>query len=78
MTVDIRPSWQRWLAPNGSAWLVILSIAWFTAGLVGVIGSEASYGWRARPIDHAWHAVGYVAFMTWLVFGERLHRRGRR
>ncbi|HZJ65166.1 MAG TPA: hypothetical protein VFD36_16760 [Kofleriaceae bacterium] len=72
---DLRPRWQRWLAPPGRGHLVALSVAWFLLGLVGFIASVAAYGWRTAPIEHVGYALAWLVLSSWLVFGKRLHRR---
>lgn len=73
---DLRPRWRRWLVPRGSSpRLVALSIAWFAVSLAALIAAEVRYGWRAAPLDHAWHAVAYLAFAWWCGISVRLHRR---
>lgn len=76
---DARARWRRWVVPRGSVpWMVALSIAWFAAGLCSLIAAEFTYGWRAAPISHAWHAAAYLTFIGWCLFGRLLHdRRGR-
>lgn len=75
MRNDIRPRWRRFLAPHGRGHLVALSVAWFALGLVAFTAAAVTYGWRTAPYKHAWYAVSWLLLSSWLVFGERLHRR---
>lgn len=73
---DVRPGWQRWMAPRGvPAWAVALSIVWFAIGLTSTIATEVTYGWRAAPIHHVPQLIAWAIFWGWLLFGDRLHRR---
>jgi hypothetical protein len=55
-----------------------VSICWFVAALTGAIICEVAYGFWAKPIDHVWSTVAYVALGLWLLIGTRMFERRKR
>ncbi len=56
---------------------LMLSIVWFIVGLVGFLAAELTYGWRAVPLAHAWHAIAWAVLDGWILVGARVLHRSR-